>query len=102
MRHRSDANQEQIFAALRKIGALVKPTSQVGDGFPDAVIAHRVTKTLGLLEIKDGSKPPSQRTKTGAQIKFWDEWKGVPMAQVNDIEGALRFYAMLGTTVASR
>jgi hypothetical protein len=28
-------------------------------------------------------------------VKFWDEWRGCPMALVTDVEGALRFARML-------
>jgi hypothetical protein len=86
-----------ILKALREAGALVEDTHDLG-GFWDALIGHPKTKKLGLLEIKDGDKPPSARRLTDEQVKLWDKWQGFPMGLVTDIEGALRFYRLLGST----
>jgi hypothetical protein len=96
---RTDGPQPDITKALRGYGCLVWPTHMLGDGFPDLIIASAPrldgTRGLGLMEIKDGSKPPSARKLTDDQIKFWDEWRGVPMAIVTDVDGALRFARLL-------
>lgn len=66
---RVDANQPDIVKALRSIGARVKPTHQVGDGFPDLVIGYR-DRTV-LMEVKmpgEGLNPE--------QAKFFAEWTG--------------------------
>ncbi len=60
-----DANQAEIFAALRKCGAVVVDTSQCsGLGF-DAVVGIR--GRVLLIEIKDGSKPPSKQALTDSE-----------------------------------
>lgn len=93
---RVDANHREILDALTAEGALVEDTHDLG-GFWDALIGHHETKQLGLLEIKDGKKPPSARRLTEDQVKLWDKWAGFPMGLVCDVESALRFYKMLGS-----
>jgi hypothetical protein len=95
---RTDANQEQIVKALRSYGCSVAILSGAGvPGLPDLVVAAPGTdkRRIGFVEIKDGAKPPSARALTADQIKFWDEWKGVPIALVTDVDGALRFARLL-------
>jgi hypothetical protein len=83
---RIDANQNDIVTALRACGAVVRVVTQ-GDGIPDLLVGYR-GYTL-LLEVKDGAKPPSARTLTEAEQKFFDEWKGGMVAIVNSAEEAL-------------
>ena len=90
---RVDANQREVFKAFRKLGCSVWDTSRLGGGFPDCVLGYG--GVCITVEIKDGSKPPSARKKTPDQIKWWDEWKGAPMAIVTDVDGALRFARLL-------
>jgi hypothetical protein len=71
---RVDANQSEIVAALRKIGASVTPTHQVGNGFVDLVCGFRGKNYL--LELKDGSKPPSARKLTDDEAVWFGMWKG--------------------------
>jgi hypothetical protein len=71
---RTDANQTEIVEAIRKTGASVAITSMVGGGFPDLVVGFR-NKTF-LFEVKDPSKPPSQRQLTPAQQEFHKLWYG--------------------------
>ena len=69
-----DVNQKAIVTALRKLGYSVAVTSSLGEGFPDLVVAKN-GKTI-LVELKDGSKPPSQRRLTEHEKKFHENWKG--------------------------
>lgn len=92
---RTDDNHSEVLNALRDAGALVEDTHAI-PAFWDAIIGHPGTRRIGCVEIKDGKKPPSARRMTPDQIKLWDKWQGFPMALVTDIEGALRFYRMLG------
>jgi hypothetical protein len=73
---RTDANHAPIVKALRAIGASVADTSGMGNGFPDLVAAAGPTAKLWLIEVKDGSKPPSARKLTPEQEKFAAEWGG--------------------------
>jgi len=56
------------------MGVSVHDTAQLGAGFPD--IAIGLGKVNVLIEIKDGSKPPSARKLTPDEVKFHDEWSG--------------------------
>ena len=70
-----DDNQREIVKKLRKIpGVTVSITSALGDGFPDIVVGYKGVNHL--IEIKDGSKPPSRRKLTPAEEKFHDLWTG--------------------------
>ena len=63
-----DANQAEIVQALRKVGVTVSVTSAVGNGFPDLVCLFR--GRLLLVEVKDGSKPPSAQRLTESEREF--------------------------------
>jgi hypothetical protein len=89
-----DANQPAIVKALRALGAFVQPLHTVGDGCPDLLVAFR-GQTL-LVEVKDGSKPPSARSLTEDQQKWHAEWIGGPLAVVTDVDGAIRAVSTLG------
>lgn len=84
---RVDANHGEIVAALRKIGATVTSTAGVGNGFPDLAVGWR-GMTL-LLEVKDGSKPPSAKQLTDDERKWHAEWRGHADV-VESVEEALR------------
>lgn len=87
---RTDDNHTAIVSALRKIGAKVFSTAAIGKGFPDLVVGYR--GDLFLLEIKDGSKPPSKRNLTPDEAKFMQEWKGIShIGIVYDAEDAISF-----------
>ena len=70
---RTDSNQTEIVAAFRKAGASVKLVHTV-KGFVDAVVG--INGRNLLIEIKDGSKPPSARKLTGDEGDFHRKWKG--------------------------
>src|SRR5689334_19532335 len=76
----TDANQKEIVAALRAVGCTVVITSALGKGFPDLVVARDQggggRGANVLMEIKDGSKPPSERKLTPDQEWFHRWWKG--------------------------
>lgn len=84
---RTDANQNEIVQALRDVGATVAVTSMIGSGFPDIVAGYRGVNYL--IEIKDGSKPPSKRRLTKDEQEFHDLWRGAVVV-VNDIDEALK------------
>ncbi len=71
---RTDANQQEIIDALRKIGASVEDTSAVGNGFPDLVVGFRQKNFL--LEVKDPAKPPSKRRLNPRQKIWHRDWRG--------------------------
>lgn len=86
---RVDANQEQVVSALRAAGARVWVI-----GLPvDLLIGH--AGRLMLMEVKDGSKPPSARKKTALQERFFAEWADMPISLVDGPEAALRALQVL-------
>lgn len=71
---RTDANQTAIVEALRKCGASVQSLAAVGKGVPDLLVGLRSRNYL--LEVKDGSKPPSARKLTPDQEQWHLKWAG--------------------------
>jgi hypothetical protein len=71
---RVDANHGVIVGAFRACGCNVLSMAPLGSGAPDLLVEHRATRRLFLVEVKDGSKPPSARELTDDQIKFHAIW----------------------------
>lgn len=88
-----DANQVAIVKALRSYGCSVTHLHEVGKGCPDLLIG--IHGRTGLLELKDGAKPPSARKRTPDQEEWLSAWRGGPVALATDIDSALRFARML-------
>lgn len=83
---RADGNQPEIVKALRAAGAVVQPLHTVGQGVPDLLVAFR-NRTF-VMEVKDPTKPKSDRQLTPAQKKWHDMWTGEKHV-VETIEQAL-------------
>ena len=83
---RIDANQPEIVAALRRVGASVQSLAGVGMGCPDLLVCFR--NTLYLIEVKDGKKRPSERKLTPWQEKWHMQWGG-PVYIANSADEAL-------------
>ena len=86
-RPRKDANQADIVSALRQCGVRVQDLSQLGGGVPDLLCAPKHGPML-LLEIKDGSKPPSKQKLTPDEAEWHDLWHD-RVRVVNSVEQAL-------------
>ena len=69
-----DANQDELVSVIRAMGGTVQSLAAVGKGCPDLLVGWR-NKNL-LLEIKDGSRPPSERVLTPDQKRWHSDWKG--------------------------
>ena len=82
-----DLNQAQIVLALRKAGAKVEMLHQLGNGIPDILVGFR--GQLLLMEIKDGSLPPSGRKLTPDEQEWHDAWNGYPVYVINSVTEAL-------------
>ncbi len=87
-----DANHNEIVQAARAVGCSVWSTAAVGKGFPDLVVACPRTFQNWLIEVKDGSRPPSERKLTPDEQKFHREWVG-RKAVVENVE---QLYILLG------
>lgn len=70
---RVDANQPEIVKTFRSLGWYVLIISQLKNCCD--IIVSKGGRTIAV-EIKDGSKPPSQQKLTEGEIKFRDGWKG--------------------------
>lgn len=82
-----DDNQVEIVAAFRNLGCSVWITSSLGQGAPDIVVAGK--GWCVPVEIKDGSKPPSQRKLTRKEEEWRDSWIG-PYAVIESIDEAFQ------------
>lgn len=71
---RIDANQPEIVEALREAGCSVQLLHMVGKGCPDLLVGWQGLNVL--VEVKDGSKPPSARKLTPDQEIWHDNWRG--------------------------
>ncbi len=94
---RVDANQSEIVDALRKVGATVQPLHTVGKGCPDLLVGYRGENHV--LELKDGSKPPSARKLTDDELEWHDSWRGRVFV-VNDVREALIAIGALRGTIS--
>lgn len=83
---RTDQNQVEIVKALRQVGASVQSLAAVGKGCPDLLVSFRGRNHL--IEVKDGSKPPSARRLTKDQ-KVWHKLWAAPVHVVTGIDEAI-------------
>lgn len=84
---RVDANQKEVVSFLRAVGYFVWPTHTAGRGFPDLVVSG--PGWVVLLEVKDGSKPPSGQRLTPAERDFFASFPG-PVFKVRSPEQAVQ------------
>jgi hypothetical protein len=68
----------------------VQPLHTVGRGVPDLLVGFRGQNFL--LELKDGSKRPSERKLTDDQQEWHQQWRG-QVAVVESVDEALRLIA---------
>ena len=79
---RTDDNHAEIREALRKVGCSVLDLSRVGGGCPDLLVWR--WGTFYLMEVKDGTKPPSARKLTPAQVRFRERFPVIVVCSVAD------------------
>ena len=84
---RLDGNHPQIVSALRAVGCSVLSLASLGGGIPDLLI-FSPRRGYVLLEVKDGSRIPSQRRLTEDQKEFHAAWLG-PISVVTSVKEAL-------------
>jgi Holliday junction resolvase len=87
---RTDRNHKEIVNALRSIGCSVLSLAALGKGVPDLLVARKY-KTI-LIEVKDGTKPPSGQKLTSDQRDWIPKWGGLAVT-VTSSEDALRVAA---------
>ena len=73
---KTDGNHEAVKAELKAAmpEISVHDSSHAHGGFPDLVIG--LFGLNHLVELKDGTKPPSRRRLTNAQVGFHTNWQG--------------------------
>ncbi len=69
-----DANQADVVKVFRAAGATVECLHAVGGGVPDLLIGWHGQNLL--VEVKDGTKSPSQRSLTKDQVAWHHAWTG--------------------------
>lgn len=80
----------EVVDALRAVGCRVVSLAAVGKGLADLLVLNP-RGGLRLLEVKDGSKPPSKRKLTPDQAKFHGAWPVEVVTCPEDaVEKALR------------
>lgn len=84
---RIDGNQPEVVKYLQNLGMSVCILSPMGKGIPDLLVGWRGLNVL--LELKDGSKPPSAQELTGDERDWHAKWSG-QLATVNSPEAAAR------------
>ena len=88
---RRDRNHKEIADALMAAGCSVWDAAHVGGGFPDLVVGRVIgrRRVTYLLEVKDGTLPPSRRALNDAERAWHDAHLG-QRAVVLSVEDALR------------
>jgi hypothetical protein len=79
-----DANDKEIVAALRKVGASVQDLCRVGGGCPDKLIGFRGQNKVAEIKV------PGKKSKPN-QAQWSDKWKGEKPGVLETVEDALRF-----------
>lgn len=74
LRGRTDANQQEIVRDLRKLGASVALTSNLGSGYPDILVGWQGKNYW--FELKDPTQPSSKRKLTEDEQDFRLCWEG--------------------------
>jgi len=87
-----DANQPEIVAAFRSVGASVELLHAVGKGCPDLAVGFRGRNWF--VEVKDGSLPPSARKLTPAQEDWHANWNG----EVHVVKSVDEAMSLIGVT----
>ncbi len=86
-----DDNQKEIVKTFRAYGCSVKSLAAVGEGFPDLCIGYMGKNWL--VEVKDGSKPPSKRALTPQQQMVHAMWDGT-IYIVESVEDVMQLVAL--------
>ena len=90
-----DSNHSVIVNALRQAGCSVQSLASVGGGCPDLLVGTPQRYNLNtprqnwLLEVKDGSKPPSRRAMTPDELAWQSSWRG-QVCTVTSVDEALK------------
>ncbi len=84
-----DDNHVDIVETLRARGITVLSLAAVGRGCPDLLVGIHGHDLL--VEVKDGSKPPSRRRLNPEQERFHNMWAGAPITVLESVVDAELF-----------
>lgn len=87
MPKRVDANQTELVNEAERLGAQAQRISDIGGGCPDLLITFK--GQWHVVEVKDGSKPPSRRRLSSKQIE-WHERFNAPVWIWESVEDVRR------------
>ena len=82
--HRLDSTHAAIKAQFEARGAVVQSLAGLADGVPDLIVGYQ--QRTALVEVKDGSKPPSKRKLTPDQVDWMTWWRGSPVLVIGCVE----------------
>lgn len=77
---RKDANEPELRKTWLRIGGSWLSITPIEGGEPDALLGFR--GRMQLVEIKDGTRPPSERKLRDNQVKWHRTWRGDPVRVV--------------------
>jgi hypothetical protein len=89
---RRDANHKSVGDHLRALGWSVLDLADAGDGVPDYAIGKPGIAVL--VEVKDGSKPPSARKLTEKEQWVRDNWTGPYIVALSGEDAAAQLLAL--------
>ena len=87
LKARIDSNHSAVVKALRACGCSVQSLASLGHGVVDLLVGRNGVNFL--MEIKDGSKSPSQRKLTPDELEWIAAWKGKAHV-VHSVEEAIK------------
>lgn len=85
---RKDANHNSIADHLRSLGWSVLDLSRLGDGAPDMAVGK--PGFAAVIEVKDGSKSPSDRKLTEDEERFRAGWEGPYVLALSPEDAAIQ------------
>jgi len=91
---RTDGNQHEVIAALNKAGITVQTLASVGNGCPDLLCGYRNRNVL--LEVKDGTRKPSEQALTVQQKEWHAKWGGTVHTVTSADEAVLAVLSEVG------
>ena len=90
---RKDANHQSVSDYLSALGWSVLDLSRAGFGVPDLAVSK--PGFCCLVEVKDGTKPPSERKLTPEQQEIRARWQGPYVIALSGEDAALQLLCLL-------
>ena len=88
---RLDTNHRALADFARSVGCSVQSLASIGKGCPDLLLGQRGVNYL--VEVKDPSRPPSERKLTPLEALWHPLWRG-QVAVVETQEDLLRLLGL--------